>query len=140
MAMHGELLMPKGQKDADRFFTQSNTSWDGKTFRIVSNYYGVNFSSTANTEATVAMEFEDEGSIDNRLRYVPPAKYPSNPPIYKVSMYYYLVLSPTYDTWTFHDGKQEKRLGNFFEWKIEGSLMPWTTVNTAIRSRSRKKR
>jgi hypothetical protein len=133
MAMRGELLTTEGWNRACGYFTKPTPAPTDKVIAIVSNYYGVNYSSVETASATVDMEFADLGQIDSTLHYSPPAPTRA----YKTSLRYRLVLVPRRMVWYGPDGKtilREEEIPESKVWQIEGSPgRPWTTVNTAIR-------
>jgi hypothetical protein len=100
---------------------------------VLSDYYGVNYSSVDGKNAIVEMEYVDSGEINEKLQYTSPRPIQT----YKTSFKYHLVLVPGYSVMYGSDGKtivQKKEIPGVYAWQIEGPPPePWITVNAAIR-------
>jgi hypothetical protein len=131
MATAGNLLTKDGWQGAAGFFAKPTTSPDNSTIRVVSNNWGLDSESIKNNSALVIMGFEDEGTIDGVLHYIPPQKTDA----IKTGIVYHLTLEPTHAPVFGSDGKTVIReMTGPAAWQIEESpITTWTTVNTAIR-------
>ncbi len=106
----------------------------GKTIRVVSNAWGIVGCTMETDKAKVVVEYDDAGSIDEKLRYTPGVE---PPPMGKSEMLFTLTLVPGH--WETY-----KTVGDALEvsevkstppaWQIESPQGPaWATVNAAIR-------
>jgi len=133
MAARGELLTKSGWAKAAKFFTSPGSPHGRKGIRVLSDYYGVNYSSVDGKNAIVEMEYVDSGEINEKLQYTSPRPIQT----YKTSFKYHLVLVPGYSVMYGSDGKtivQKKEIPGVYAWQIEGPPPePWITVNAAIR-------
>lgn len=133
LGTEGELLTPDGWNRASGLFVKHEAFPANGSVRIVSNNWGVDHSSVTGDTAEVDMGYTDAGTIDASLKYSPPPKTG----FYKTAMVFHLVFAPTHWTMFKSDGKEitgkEERAGPM-EWQIrEPAVLPWTTVNTAVR-------
>lgn len=133
-ATTGELLTAKGTNDEADFYLDPGSVSKDKSFRVVSNFWGVSLERdrTTNNTAEVLVEYWPAGKIDSQLRYTPPA--PS--PYFKFDMGYKLTLTPIYMTHLGLDGKTvvSKEPTGDYRWLINGPQQPrFATTNAAIR-------
>jgi hypothetical protein len=133
MATEGQLLIPEGWRIAGGFFTEPTPFPASEKILVVSNEWGPAYEvrSDGNSKEIV-VGYWDAGSVDNKLRYTPPAKTDA----VKTAFAYTLITAPSYLMMYGPDGKTlvEKRPTGSRVWLIKGSQgPPVTTVNTAIR-------
>jgi hypothetical protein len=130
-ASAGELLNSEGWTHAvSGFFTKPGHT--PRDFRVVANRYGISNISRKGDSVEIAIQSEELGKIDSKLRFITTPTSHMNPDFY----IYDLIFGPTPARWYGPDGKTliNETMTGPSRWRIEGSLAyRWTTVNTAVR-------
>jgi hypothetical protein len=130
-ATEGDLLRADGWQRSSGFYLHPTPFPGNDKIRVVSNHWGVEYSSIEADKAVVTVAFTEEGQIDSKMRYSPASQSGTA----GTGLIFHLVLAPTYSIMYAPDGKTvEKKTPSTKEWQIsEPPGQPWATVNTALR-------
>ncbi len=130
-ATEGEMLKADGWHRASGFYLHPTAFPGDRSIRVMSNHWGIEYSSVEENAAVVTVDCAEEGKIDSKMRFTSAPKSGTA----KTGLIFHLVLAPTYSVMYAPDGKtvEKKTRGNQV-WQIsEAPAEAWTTVNTAIR-------